>query len=69
VPYIHCPQCRLTVYGGTAYQDKKRCPRCGTEMARSPRPLFRSFGLRGRPRAPTAGPGTGLASGEHLNAG
>jgi hypothetical protein len=68
VPYIHCPQCRLTVYGGTAYNDSKRGPRCDTEMAQSPRPLFRSFGPRGRPRTPTAAQGGGLADGDHLNA-
>jgi len=55
VPYIHCPECRLTVYGGIAYHKKKRCPRCGTDMSRSPRPLFRSFTLDGgRPKGPAA---------------
>lgn len=52
VPYIHCPECRLTVYGGTAYQDRKRCPRCGTEMSQSPRPLFRAALLDARKSAP-----------------
>ena len=58
VPYIHCPQCRLTVYGGIAYKDNKQCPRCHTEMSQSPRPLFRSFGLRngnGKASAPGVG--------------
>jgi DNA-directed RNA polymerase subunit RPC12/RpoP len=55
VPYIHCPECRLTVYGGTAYQDRKRCPRCGTEMSQSPRPLFRASLLDARKRAAQAG--------------
>jgi hypothetical protein len=64
VPYIHCPQCRLTVYGGIAYHDSKRCPRCDTEMSGSPRPLFRSFTLDGgRPKAPTAEAGRQLAGG------
>ena len=65
VPYIHCPQCRLTVYGGIAYNDVKRCPRCDTAMSQSPRPLFRSFGVRSsRARSPAEGHGTQLA-GEH----
>jgi len=50
VPYIHCPECRLTVYGGTAYRDRKHCPRCGTEMSSSPRPLFRASLLDARKR-------------------
>jgi hypothetical protein len=58
VPYIHCPQCRLTVYGGIAYHDRKECPHCGKVMPQSPRPLFRSFTLDGgrpKPRPGTAG--------------
>jgi len=55
VPYIHCPACRLTVYGGIAYRDRKECPRCGTEMSERPSPLFRSLRLdRGLAR-PVAG--------------
>ena len=51
VPYIHCPECRLTVYGGIAYRERKQCPRCGTEMSERPSPLFRSLRLdRGLPR-------------------
>jgi hypothetical protein len=70
VPYIHCPQCRLTVYGGIAYKKKKRCPRCDTEMSPSPRPLFRSFGPRsGTPRSAANARGSRLAGGERLNAG
>jgi hypothetical protein len=54
VPYIHCPQCRLTVYGGIAYRDEKQCPRCGCDMSERPGPLFRSLRLdRGIPRAAT----------------
>ena len=57
VPYIHCPACRLTVYGGIAYRDRKECPRCGTEMSERPSPLFRSLRLdRGLVR-PTADEG------------
>ena len=57
VPYIHCPECRLTVYGGIAYRERKECPRCGTEMSERPGPLFRSLRLdRGLAR-----PGTGPA--------
>jgi hypothetical protein len=54
----------LTVYGGIAYRKKKSCPRCGTDMSQSPRPLFRSFTLDGgRPKNPPAGHGGPLASG------
>jgi hypothetical protein len=60
VPYIHCPECRLTVYGGIAYKKTKRCPRCGTEMAPSPRPLFRSLGSK-RPKPPSSPPANPLA--------
>jgi hypothetical protein len=55
VPYIHCPECRLTVYGGTAYRSSKSCPRCGTEMSPSPRPLFRASLLDSRKRGTPAG--------------
>ena len=62
VPYIHCPGCRLTVYGGIAYRERKQCPRCGMEMSERPGPLFRSLRLdRGLPRAGAASdedPGT-----------
>jgi len=62
VPYIHCPQCRLTVYGGIAYSDDKRCPRCDAQMSQNPRPLFRSFTLDGgRPKSPSGGHGRRLA--------
>jgi hypothetical protein len=67
VPYIHCPECRLTVYGGIAYKKKKRCPRCGTEMAASPRPLFRSLGSK-RPRPPAPPSTNALADGGQFNA-
>ena len=64
VPYIHCPTCRITVYGGIAYRKDKHCPRCGMEMTQSPRPLFRSFTLDGgRPKAPPAEHGTQLSGG------
>jgi hypothetical protein len=47
VPYIHCPRCRLTVYGGIAYREDKQCPRCGKEMSERPKALFRSFRMQG----------------------
>ena len=56
MPYIHCPECRLTVYGGIAYRDDKHCPRCGANMSERPGPLFRSQRLdRGLPRAVPSG--------------
>ena len=52
MPYIHCPGCRLTVYGGIAYRDEKQCPRCGRDMSERPGSLFRSQRLDGGlPRA------------------
>lgn len=64
VPYIHCPECRLTVYGGIAYRERKRCPRCGLEMTSSPRPLFRSFKTATQlPKTPPDRPGSQLAGG------
>ena len=47
VPYIHCPGCRLTVYGGIAYREEKQCPRCGTDMSERPGSLFRAPRLDG----------------------
>jgi len=68
VPYIHCPGCRLTVYGGIAYRERKECPRCGCQMSERPGPLFRSLRLdRGRAAAPgqgrrVAGPPRGISA-------
>jgi hypothetical protein len=62
VPYIHCPGCRLTVYGGIAYREQKACPRCGSEMSERPGPLFRSLRLdRGLPRTAGGGQATPAA--------
>jgi len=70
VPYIHCPECRVTIYGGTAYNAQKRCPRCDAEMKASPRPLFHSFGVRSKKsRGPDKAPPGPVTGGEQLNAG
>jgi hypothetical protein len=71
VPYIHCPACRLTVYGGIAYREEKQCPRCGTDMSERPGSLFRAQRLDGGlprtgaqhpPRRPEAPPPRGLSA-------
>ena len=60
MPYIHCPGCRLTVYGGIAYRDEKQCPRCGTRHVRAAGPAVplaaaRPAACRAQPRR-RAGP-------------
>ena len=57
MPYIHCPACRLTVYGGIAYRDEKQCPRCGSDMSERPGSLFRSQRLDGGLPRSVAEPG------------
>ena len=40
MPYLHCPSCRLATFSAAAYTSRDECPRCGTELAPKPRPLF-----------------------------
>jgi hypothetical protein len=41
VPYLNCPNCRLTVYASTMYAFREECPRCAARLGRASR-LFRS---------------------------
>ena len=41
MPYLNCPNCRLTVYAGTMYALRDECPRCAARLGRVSR-LFRS---------------------------
>jgi hypothetical protein len=40
MPYLNCPNCRLTVYA-TAYSLREDCPRCAARLGTVSR-LFRS---------------------------
>ena len=57
MPYLHCPECRLTINTTTlADASDTRCPRCMTEMVAAPASLFRSPPTgRPRPEAPADG--------------
>jgi Zn-finger nucleic acid-binding protein len=41
LPYLNCPNCRLTVYASTMYSLRDECPRCAARLGRVSR-LFRS---------------------------
>src|SRR5688500_2713226 len=48
VPYVECPNCRLTVYTAASWRHIDECPRCFTQL-RGPGRLFRRIlQLRGR---------------------
>ena len=41
MPYLHCPQCRLTLYKPRALAGAaESCPRCGARLGQRPRRLF-----------------------------
>ena len=40
MPYLHCPECRLTVYSAARFSTVDTCPRCGASLDRAPRSLF-----------------------------
>jgi hypothetical protein len=42
VPYLHCPNCRLTVYRPPAVAEPQRCARCGVRLTEGVRSLFAS---------------------------
>ena len=45
MPYLHCPNCRLTLYKPRALVDSaERCPRCDTRLSQRPRSLFERAG-------------------------
>ncbi len=41
MPYLNCPNCRLTVYTSTMYTLRDECPRCAARLGRVSR-LFHS---------------------------
>jgi hypothetical protein len=61
MPYLDCPNCRLTVYVASSLQPLEKCPRCGRKPLGVPARLFRqvrTFQRAGRsqPRKPTKTP-------------
>jgi hypothetical protein len=57
MPYLHCPNCRLTVHAADGEPLGAPCPRCGEPLADEPRSLFAEPPVRSRrfsrPPAPT----------------
>ena len=41
MPYLNCPNCRLTVYSGPFDSPRDHCPRCQARLGKVSR-LFRS---------------------------
>jgi uncharacterized protein with PIN domain len=41
MPYLNCPNCRLTVYSGPLDSPREHCPRCQGRLGKVSR-LFRS---------------------------
>jgi hypothetical protein len=40
VPYLNCPDCRLTVYNPPAIVAPEKCPRCRAELGEAAPTLF-----------------------------
>ena len=40
MPYLHCPQCRLTVHTAGASSSPESCPRCEAALDNAPRNMF-----------------------------
>jgi hypothetical protein len=40
MPYLACPNCRLTVYNPPTVAAPERCPRCGVRLATTASSLF-----------------------------
>ncbi len=40
MPYLHCPQCRLTLHTAGPSSIPESCPRCETALANAPRSMF-----------------------------
>ena len=59
MPYIHCPQCRLTVYSAARYSTREGCPRCDASLVGAPRSLFP---LRPEPGLEGSTPADGTAA-------
>jgi len=41
MPYLDCPNCRLTVYSAASWAPIEMCPRCGERLG-GPARLFRA---------------------------
>jgi hypothetical protein len=41
MPYLNCPNCRLTVYASLSNALREECPRCAARLGKASR-LFRS---------------------------
>lgn len=48
MPYLNCPNCRLTLYSAAAHSTVDSCPRCDTALGGPPRRMFDSTALDGR---------------------
>jgi hypothetical protein len=40
LPYLNCPNCRLTVYRPPSITTSERCSRCGVQLGEAARSLF-----------------------------
>ena len=40
MPYLHCSECRLTVYSAARYSSNDACPRCAAALDEAPRNMF-----------------------------
>jgi ribosomal protein L34E len=45
MPFLNCPDCRLTVYSTKKRAPTGPCPRCGAELGGPPRRLFNTVPL------------------------
>jgi hypothetical protein len=48
MPYLNCPQCRLTVYTAARHSKAEACPRCDADLSVAPRRLFGPEAAPGR---------------------
>jgi hypothetical protein len=71
MPYLNCPDCRLTVYSSAFYSTTDECPRCTAKLGRPSR-LFRSQvppRLAAAPQLPTPADGSATRSDRSAQAG
>ena len=40
MPYLHCPECRLSTYSAAGHSTIDHCPRCDASLEGAPRSLF-----------------------------
>jgi hypothetical protein len=48
MPYLHCPQCRLSVHTAADSSSPQSCPRCETALNDAPRSMFDLQSPKGR---------------------